>query len=108
MDTLEIIDGPNGKLLATPLLTDENKESGNRCFWSGVGEGWLFTDRCDTGNPYHEWGFIPVNGNANRFQLLHLYTGKCALPSSNTIDSYVHTLPCTSETNMIWSWSDGS
>lgn len=109
LETLEIINVPNGKLLATPYLYDENKESGNRCFYTGVNNGdALWTDRCgNLDNPWHVWEFRAVNGNQNRFQLVHKVTGRCAKIVSNASNSDVNSLPCTTDSSMIWSWVDG-
>lgn len=98
---------PNGKLLASPFLNDENKESGDRCFYTGSADGgYLWTDRCSTDNPWHVWELRAVNGNQNRFQLVHTQTGRCAKPVSTAGNSNVYSLSCTTDSAMIWSWVD--
>lgn len=107
---MEIINAPNGaKLLASPFMNDENKESGDRCFYTGSNDGdWLWTDRCSTDNPWHGWELRPVNGNQNRFQLVHKQTGRCAKIVSNAGNSNVYSTACTTDSTMIWSWIDGA
>lgn len=109
LDTLEIIDVPNGKLLASPFLNEDNMESGDRCFYAGTNDGGgLWTDRCSTDNPWHVWELRAAHGNRNRFQLVHKQTGRCAKMASNANNSNVYSTACTTDAAMIWSWVDGA
>lgn len=109
LDTVEVRDYTYGKMLATPFLFNDNNESGDKCFWTGTNNGdAIWTDRCDAGNSSQGWEFRPVNGNQNRFQLVHKLTGKCAKPTANSIGSNIQSCNCTSNNNMIWTRSDGN
>lgn len=107
LDTIEVIDF-NGKRLATPFLYNDNNESSDKCIYTGTGPNdIIWTDRCgDNTNPWHAWDFKPVNGDANKFQLVHRVTGRCVRPGANPSD-YVFTGPCTTDANLVWTWTDG-
>lgn len=94
-------DEANGKYLSTPFLNDDNKESGDRCFWTGNADGnTIWTDRCNTGNPWHGWEFRNVNGG---FLLVHKVTGRCA--KGGSIGANVPTYNCNSGDNsMVWNY----
>lgn len=110
LDTLEVMSSVYGSLLATPFLNAENTESGDTCFWTGTNDGdYLWTDRCNTENSWQAWILRPVNGNTNRFQLVHNPTNRCAKPVSNDSNSYVTSVAaCTTDSSMVWSWVDGA
>lgn len=107
LDTLEIIKTSIGELIASPFLNDENKQSGNKCIWTGMEDGDLvWTDSCSTDNPWQAWELRPVNGYQNRLQLVHRPTGRCAKIISNSSNSKVYTTSCYADSSMIWSWVD--
>lgn len=66
----------------------------------------LWTDRCGD-NPWQYWELRPINGNANRFQLVHKETQRCARVMANSSDSYLESRACTTDATMVWSWTDG-
>ncbi|XP_037033578.1 A disintegrin and metalloproteinase with thrombospondin motifs 9-like [Bradysia coprophila] len=110
LETIEIKTAQSGqKLLATPFLYNDNQESGDRCFWTGQNEGdMLWTDRCGSNtNPWHYWDLKTIDGNPDRFQLVHSVTGRCARVMSNASDSYIYSTQCGTDSSMVWSWTDG-
>ncbi len=108
LNTLEVRQGPHGTLLATPFLHNDNTESGERCLWTGGGEGdTLWTDRCSFDNPWHGWELRSVNGDKNRFQLVHKVTGRCAVPESSGEGSDIKSYKCDpGNQGMVWNWMD--
>lgn len=109
LHTLEAINTSIGIFLASPFLYDDNKESGNRCLYTGIMDGdWLWTNRCNTDNIWQAWDLKPINGNQNRFYLVHKPTGRCAKIFSNSSNSNVYSTSCTKDSSMIWSWINES
>lgn len=109
MDTLEIIDtDDDGKLLASPYLDNENKESGDKCLYIGKKEtDRLWTDICDSTEEWQIWNFEPVKKNPEKFYLVNAYNKKCVRPISHRIGSSVQSVDCSSDNDLIWKWFEG-
>jgi len=99
LDRFVINDESNGKKLATPWNTPDAKENGDKCVYTGNGEGnALWTDRCDSGNPWHGWDYLDTRNG--EFLLQHRVTKRCAKPSDGYIRSYAN---CDrNDRNMRW------
>lgn len=109
LDTIEIIDtDDDGKLLASPYLDNENKESGDKCLWIGEEEAdRLWTDICDVTEEWQIWNFEPVKKNSEKFYLVNAYNGKCVRPTSHRSGSMVQSIDCSSDNDLIWKWFEG-
>jgi len=87
-----VINGSTGIDLEAPYSFNGNNESGNKCLWTGnPGAGVIYyriwTDTCNTENPWQGWELLDVDGS--NFLLHHIVTGRCAVPESKDIGSYV-------------------
>lgn len=108
MDTIEILDDDDGKLLASPYLNKGNTESGDKCFWIGEEEtDALWTGECDSGEEWLIWNFEPVKENSDKFYLINAYSEYCVKPITNDRGSLVQSVTCTSDKDLVWRWFDG-
>lgn len=109
LDTIEVTDTCYGRMLATPYLDTDYKESGDRCVFVGAGEGSvLWTEKCNQSSEWLAWEFRPVDGNSNKFQLVQTRTGRC-VKAENKKGSWPRATNCNNcDSDLIWSWYDGS
>lgn len=101
-------DYDDGVLLASPYLHNENKKSGDKCLYIGEEEtDVLWTDKCDSTEPWQIWSFVPVKRNSEKFRLVNSYSGQCVKPITNDHGSFVQSVVCTSNNDLIWKWFEG-